>query len=398
MKKTIINILISVIIVVSCKQTDSLKPYNKIASENVSFPYHVDLGKNLRKPITVTLSNIGKKLEYIPLETNPNSLIKHISQLEISDSFIFISDFDKLLQFDREGNFIRQIGEVGRGPGEYIKVMGFCIDTLNEKVYIIAWGISTVLEFDFNGRFIRPIKIPFASHQLLVNRENSLIFHLVNQTITNPDSEYSLYITDLNAVPNTKIKRHYIRENLNLIADVPMYYFNDSVRFKEFMVDTLYTLKNEKLEPYAIFDIGRMEMDPDPIMPAPYSKDIDQLNQKLWLYAITENKQYLFLSLNYGISDSSRKSFYNKLTGENVYAENNTFSNDLDGGVNFWPKYVYNDSILIDYCNSFELLGHLRDGNSEELLKRYGEKYSRLEKLATGLDEMSNPILIVLKP
>jgi hypothetical protein len=39
--------------------------------------------------------------------------------------------------FDRNGKFIRKIGSIGRGPGEYVHYFNFTVDENSESVYVI---------------------------------------------------------------------------------------------------------------------------------------------------------------------------------------------------------------------------------------------------------------------
>ena len=257
MKKTTTYLLLSFLFIVSCKHTNSIKADNEIANLVVQIPYHIDLEKNLNNIKPMLLSSIGNEVEYIPLETSPDCLLKSITQIDFSDSYIFVCDFYKLLQFDRKGKFIRQIGTIGRGPGEYIYVSGFCIDEKKEKIYIIAWGIRSVLEFDFNGVFNRSFKTSFPSFQFFKTDSNSFTFAILNSAST-IESEYRVIITDSLGVPKVKIKnfnRFYNKPGL-LITKIPMYYFQDTIRILESRVDTLNTFKNEKHKPYAIFSFG----------------------------------------------------------------------------------------------------------------------------------------------
>ena len=129
-------------------------------------PYQIDLEKSINNIKLIPLSIIGKELQYIPLETNQDSLIR-IDEIAFCDSFIFISDSRKLLQFFRNGRFVRQIGSIGRGPGEYEVIWDICIDRSKEFIYIIA-GKGNVVAFDFNGHHIRSFMQPESSEQFIM--------------------------------------------------------------------------------------------------------------------------------------------------------------------------------------------------------------------------------------
>ena len=223
-------------------------------------PYNIELEKNLHNLKSVPLSFIGKDLKYIPLETTNSSVLERIKGIKLSGEYIFISDFNKLLQFDREGKFIRQIGSNGKGPGEYIYVSDFCLDEERKKVYILAWGINAILEFDFRGKFIgRSSKLPFNSSQVLVNDSSGFVFHVSDPPTNTNDSKNNLSFTDFECNSLFDIKRHFIRNSNFLVGRTTLYFSDGLLRFQQFGVDTLYTVKKEIMEPYAIFKLGLLK-------------------------------------------------------------------------------------------------------------------------------------------
>ncbi len=259
MGKLFYSILVCLLILTACKN-DKTGIIGYKDPKLVTRPFKVDIEefKNNIKP--VTLSEIGKDLIYIPLETNSQSLLRNINRLAFSNKYIFVSDFDKLIQFDHEGNFLRQIGSNGRGPGEYIHVSYFDIDDKSERIYILAWGIHTILEYDFNGQFIRSFEISFTTLQFIKAESNSFAFVIPNHS-SNPDAEYSEIITDSLGTIKIKIKNHNRFQTNSFVTVIPLYYFNDTIRIFESRVDTLSILRKEKRIPYAIFNLGNEKMD-----------------------------------------------------------------------------------------------------------------------------------------
>lgn len=399
--KTILP-LFCILATISCRN-ENTNVSTKEKDINTGLPYFFNLERDFYKKKTVQLSSIGKELEYIPLETTSESVLKRINHIEFSNSFIFISDFQRLLQFDRKGKFIRQIGTSGRGPGEYIKVTTFCIDEKKDRIYIIAWGAKSVLEFDFQGNFIRSFQKPFDSGHFVINDTNSFVFQLVDgaAALAN-DSDFKLYITDINGRPLIKIRNYNKRTSRQgiLIGKTPMYFFNDSIRYMQFGNDTLYTVCSGDLNPYAIFNLGKMKMDTDPSIPfqSPGREEVlGELNQRLWIENIIEDNNYMYLELNYGLSDSSATCVVNKKNSETSVLQSGAFQNDIDDGINFWPRYVYKDSILIDYSDAFRILmyiHHMETGEEESVNLINYFKFKGLNKVLT---ENSNPVLIVLK-
>ena len=382
MGKLFYSILVCLLILTACKN-DKTGIIGYKDPKLVTRPFKVDIEefKNNIKP--VTLSEIGKDLIYIPLETNSQSLLRNINRLAFSNKYIFVSDFDKLIQFDHEGNFLRQIGSNGRGPGEYIHVSYFDIDDKSERIYILAWGIHTILEYDFNGQFIRSFEISFTTLQFIKAESNSFAFVIPNHS-SNPDAEYSEIITDSLGTIKTKIKNHNRFQTNSFVTVIPLYYFNDTIRIFESRVDTLSILRKEKRIPYAIFNLGNEKMEPEQYEINAFKENN---KDKLWIWDICENNDYLFLHLNLGLDDSSRFCIYDKHTSETVFLNKKGFINNLDNGNPFWPKYVYNDSILVDYQSAYKFLNAI---NKNQVT-------GSLEVLSRKLTELSNPILVVLK-
>jgi hypothetical protein len=185
--------------------------------------------------------------------------------------------------------------------------------------------------------------------------------------------------------------------NSNLDGKAPaFYFFNNKLHFQQFGVDTLYILKNSRLEPYAIFNLGKNKMDPNIIFGRSHSEFQDKLNQikdQVFLRKIAENKDYLFVTLKLGLSDSSMQYIFNKRTSTLTNLGLNNIVNDIDGGLSFWPRYIYNDSILVDYIDAYKLVPMIHDKQSKNLTN----KNAFQDEKFNSLSETSNPILIILK-
>lgn len=113
------------------------QPDTSIYSDSNDFtPYEVNLKNSINNINTLELSDLCSEVKYVPLETNPSSLFHEIRQIAVTDSFVFISDFNSLFQFDINGRFIRKIGRQGRGPEEYIFIRDVCVNEDNNTIII----------------------------------------------------------------------------------------------------------------------------------------------------------------------------------------------------------------------------------------------------------------------
>ena len=88
----------------------------------VQYPIEIDFENNFKKIKELKLSEIAKKIEYVKLENSTKCFVSRPQSVHVTDSFIFVAQYRSMLQFDRQGKFIRKISKMGRGPKEYAHV------------------------------------------------------------------------------------------------------------------------------------------------------------------------------------------------------------------------------------------------------------------------------------
>ena len=104
-------------------------------------------------------NNLPDSCRFIALETTDNSLIKEVYKVEFADSLIFVQDYNtRVLVFDSDGKFINQIGENGRGRGEYFSLKTFYVDSPSKTVVIVDLFGNAFLTYDYSGKFLNEIK------------------------------------------------------------------------------------------------------------------------------------------------------------------------------------------------------------------------------------------------
>ena len=107
----------------------------------------------------VNLSELAEEAEYIRLEVTDNSLVARIADLAYHSDRILISDGRLLYSFDKEGNFLGQIGKTGDGPGDYNFIKSFAIDRTKSLIYIA--GNTKLMVFSLDGDLRTEVKLPF---------------------------------------------------------------------------------------------------------------------------------------------------------------------------------------------------------------------------------------------
>ena len=112
---------------------------------------------------TLLYSSLYKGIKTILLETNQSCLIGSVSKMRVYDNYILILDRNmakSLFVFDKEGHFIRTIGSIGQGPGEFVRPYDFTIDKENQTVYVLDGDSQRILKYDITtGVFIHSIQL-----------------------------------------------------------------------------------------------------------------------------------------------------------------------------------------------------------------------------------------------
>lgn len=243
------------LIILSCKRTEE----KLIEIINVN-PLRTD---------STGLSEIASGIKKIMLETNDSCLITGIQEIEQSANYIFINDGGKrVLQFDIAGKFIRQIGNEGRGPGEYMSILNLAVDSGNNLIYVAT--IRKILCYEFSGRFLNEIKQENLSEFIIV-AGNSLWSVSTKMGIKNNKNSYTnttkLIRYTLEGSPlDTIIIRNLMLPELSGTIFQQAYYISDvgqtqylycPVLLRESIIrDTLYEVKGSNLIPFIKLDFG----------------------------------------------------------------------------------------------------------------------------------------------
>lgn len=220
---------------------------------------------------SISLSEIASNVEIIILETVESSLIRGITNLEITNQYIFINDAGRrVLQFDLSGNFVRQIGKQGRGPDEYSFVYNIAADPNNEILYVSSQ--RKILCYDFTGELLFDIKQESSSEFVTVVNDQlwsistrlgvesgnnyANITHLtMYDSHGNPSDTLLVKNVELSALQGTIFPQAWYISDLG-----KRQYLYYPVLLQEPVIrDTLYEVKNNRLIPSYKFDFGLKE-------------------------------------------------------------------------------------------------------------------------------------------
>ena len=355
-------------------------------------PYRVELEQAIGNPVAVGLSEIVGEITYLPLETTGNSLLKERLIVTMTDSLIFVSDNAwQLMMFDRQGKFLRRIGRIGNGPGEYHTILDYALSPDGQRVSFLDQNRG-IFEYDLGGKFFKNYAVPQelngASGDFMVMDDGSFLFGCGNITSGHHPTEAMAFMMGRDGSLKKMFKTSRKRATGMFFLLCSLYSFDGDVRFREALSDTLYTLTPDLLTPHAIFDFGAGGVDPERLL----SNSFTDLHGFI-LRRVNESARGLYFDMEDIAKRITRYGYFDKRNGEAKVFDVDGFVNDLDGGVPFVPKYVSGDDVLVGWVDAYALKEYVEALDAEEMTRLYGERFARL----AGLEEDDNPVLVMVK-
>ena len=147
MKKNYFPLLIVGLLLLSCNKAQH--------SDLLIIPVDISQNNPLR------LSEIADEIFSVELELTDESLLRSdwpARRVLLSENYIIIVQALEIFVFDKEGRFVRQIGRVGQGPGEFTWLMDITIDESNKHLFITDG--RRIIRYHLNGEYIDEIVRP----------------------------------------------------------------------------------------------------------------------------------------------------------------------------------------------------------------------------------------------
>ena len=321
-----------------------------------------------------SLSDLIEVSKVIPLETRDSCLIGVITKVLGFQNQYYILDSRSakgLFIFNDQGRFIRRIGKIGKGPGEYIIPDDFSIDEEAKQVYILNRRAGNVLQYSLNGIFIDEFQIDFSALNLEVANDCIAFAALDN---------YELFVTDKHGKTlYSKFPNEYYLPILG-----PLSKSNNKILFAHFMCDTIFSVDRDCVKPRYFIDFEDNKLT---------KKEYDRLKITLkngFSQRIIEEKYMQDVFWLGQVSEVFRFSFNYDGTGTvNLYKGNtkslfsmksNRIKDDLFYGAFIQAPYVDRDISFIGYVDPHRIPDN---------------KTILIENKVLVYDKMDNPILVI---
>lgn len=348
----ILATLFSAILLSGCGNVQKQEQAKEETAEAIApqYPIHIPFEKGVDIEREVKLSDIAKSVDYIRLETTDHSLISRLLLTNIirTSKYIILPEFRSLFQFTLDGKFVRKIGRVGQGPGEFTYVHYVDVDEKQGLVYLYSSdGRMNVYNLE-TGKYIHSPKLSYRNSVGAFNvyNDSTLLFYYGNYS---GKQDIKLCFSTL----ENKVLKTYSRQDLFEVKSGAsysigstlnnnLYKFNGHICFKEYENDTVYTVTPNALEKRYILDLGKYSIPLE--CTAPYVDNRQKFQKVAEPYLrvnVVETENYLFFPyMSWAPKNgggSLRYLMYDKKTKECFRIKGDGIINDIDGGLSFDP-------------------------------------------------------------
>lgn len=280
----------------------------------------IDVVEALSHNRDLFLSDIVQDIKYVKLKTKIEDYIHPIFNVRICCNNIFVQGLYNLLVFDLDGNFIRQIGQSGKGPGEYIQINDFAIDETTRTIYIYSGRTHDVLKYSFDGNFIEKVfdysladNMDFIKGKLLFSGygiTSGYMFPGISQyAIVGDDGA----ILEKKSLPIYNIK-NYIKKQLNYPGNNRNTIYGNSILLSGPGEDTIYSVSDDlKIRAKYVLNCGKKRLKDEDRYPSARNY-YDRSNNIYAFGSPFETKNHIWQRVVYEYAPYIL--LYNKMTGE----------------------------------------------------------------------------------
>lgn len=195
----------------------------------------------------INLSNLIDHIEFIPLETSEKCLIGRINKIMFDGNQFYILDKHirkTLLIFDNKGKFIKKVGDIGRGPGEYMAITDFIV---NESGIAVVDGAGhKLLYYDKDGIYQYSVPLKYLVKEIFLTAEDDLFL------VRAGDNRHIKEIAGYELIAISKdgkilSKALNNRVNINYSIDVNGQYINSKTTYHRPLSSEIYEITGDTI-------------------------------------------------------------------------------------------------------------------------------------------------------
>ncbi len=350
------------------------------------------------------LSEIADDIQYIPLETHPDALMKFVGFLKEGNDKFYINTVLELLCFDKSGKFLYKLDQQGRGPGEYVYLSDYDIKPEKNLVLVLTRGklyFYNETDTGFNLQRNLDLKMQPNYIDFFPGKEDILL------SFTASTGENKFQCVGITPEGDTLFKRpnnyEFIRTSkvmMGFSSDNIINKYDKTMRIKGFLNDTIFTINSDfKFVPFMVLNSGGKSITTDFLanVPAPdMSSGTSPTAAFLAISEILEVEKYLICRFYY--QKGSTWILYDKNNDQILQFDGQELlKDDISGGINIEPKFACN-GMIYSWTDALKFKTHMSGDEFRNAEVKNPTRKTELEKLAESVKEDDNHLLIVITP
>jgi len=400
MKKTVLFLTITLVIIV-------LIFLNGNKTEVAKQPLlYFDLYSAAQNDSTFYLSDFAKSIEYVKLDVSDSVYISDIREIDMTDEFIFILEKNfKLYKYDRNGNFIKRIGNNGEGPGEYIAPLSFALFPQKELIAVMDYTQQRIIIYSFSGKFIRQFKaLSFSSKIANLNRKYIATITPFPEFAGNDN--FGLTVYDFSGKTVSRMlnrgyetsKKGFDENTMPTEGRIFFRNIDDTLTYWEAELDTVYKIidKNTIIPKVALINNRKNNS----------HRAGKIIENSLWIGKVTETKRYFFVTPCI-FNNSIKHIILDKVTGKGYNMNINNindkleieagFINNVDGGWPVCPVRVTSGGEIVSFFYGFELKDIINELYLNKIDIKDSQKALQFKTIVNNAKIDDNPVLMIIK-
>jgi len=352
----------------SCRQENRIEAIHK-ADKTLE----VDID---RARTSFKLSEIVDTVYFVPLETCEDCLLGNIGRIIFHDSLVIVLDDPfrgegRIYLFNREGKFVRSVGNIGRGAEEYTK--GTDLQLVDGNVQILD-NPRSVVTYGLDGSFIGRKRFDFGAFNFVFHNEK---YHVSGG---GPKAN-TLFTTDRNFKTEASYFPHQ-NSWLNMIHHIPFWVADGFVHYARSYDNMVYSLSDGAPKPYLFVDYLDKAISYEEVSKKGFDFESSTPNYAFTRF-ILENKNYMMVVANY--QDRPYITLVDKNAEKQVTYSHMQIEHDLTGENRSAPIAVMGDDYFVYNVDPSSLFG------------KTAKRDARLDDILRTANEFSNPILMMVK-
>ena len=401
------------------------------ASQSGKQEGQIDILPAFENQTELKVSNLGKTIRYVPLETTDSSLIGNSCKVQLLKDKIMVTygmrGESHCFLFDKEtGKFIREVGHKGNDPRGYSEPKAY-VHPVTGNIYFHR-APNKLIKYNQEGEFLGEVEmpngLPSGFYSLLT--ENGMLVY--EGEAFNTQHQSQLYYLDEEKGKTAEVTLPSIHKSdeleVNEIASISVfkgglgdygllgfngaimvgfknesqgiYAFNypavwksaDEYHFHEALGDTIYRVKGQELEPYCYFHLGERHL------PKEERGKKEGNEEKLTITYILETKDLIYFQCAKNLYNYEGMKMYNGLYRKSdamvmMSPLADAFVDDLTGFLPFLP---------MSHTPEGSFVGLLKIEDIQEWQEEHPDvKLEGALAPLNGLADDANPVAVIVE-